>query len=1188
MKDQKLCLLKGKEGKRALDLDAISGAGDTPLLRAIHNCNAELVEVLTSGSIQKGFSNINKSCPCGQTALIKALSFRGADEESKERALRIVRHLIRKGANVNLEDRRGMTPLWAALQCADTMSECIPLLISKKADINVLRSSNDYGPCTLSDSITPIMASVLNRDSKTCELLTGGKSLDINKRCNYAGILNTTVVIEAVRMLGSAQKNSCLSIILEKKGSEVQLNARNANGETAAKIASELSDKKLKFEVLELLVDCQGQDEKPVDLSVENVGHTLCEIVRSKDEKGALRLMEKLADIGKADVNSPDFLPLNVAIYSTLSWSARMMELLMQHGADVNKSPYQDPPLHCCVKQLIKAQSTVQDAESAEKDNYLRLCAEKLAIVAKNPAVDRSARINKQTALDVLLAPHSAVLRRLENCEYGFWKRASTSKDYGEGRVKQYKSDLFSARDEVEKWAQLIEPEPRRREEFLRQASDTLEKLDILLGQLSVWRTLHEALLKYEVNQIAPPSLAGRDWSDLRYKLSHPAEDSDQGLTTINNLRSGKSKAKRLRPEALAWAPQPPQLANLKSKREVLPPVVDPHLRTQGEQLFLKNKAILEYEQIEVSQAGNLRHDDLLEIGIAEEDAVPLLDFLRMKEGGQKETNEGPSGDPPPEQYIAVDAIEAPENASGSCIALPLATDSDSDDDMSDDDISDDDSKVDLMMSRLPENIELTRYAFNWIQKAEKKHITMFIKKIQLLAEGPSAWKRNQRGMGKALKGQLHTPSRYPVRETKLNKSMRILWQERGAILENEATAPRSGKEAILVWYIVKHKEISTKLQDIDRCFQRMNVIISSASMQAAFKGGSTLNTPRHETIPEVLLDPTGNTPLRIFDVMIHELPQLESARKWIPPMRLTASEERIVNTEGLVTILGRSGTGKTVCVAMRMHKDRLRAAKGNSTDFRQVFIARSTALCSQVRDMVKDGGCHAKMNKSVFNRSIQAISGPAEEMSTSAVDADESERSTSVSSIEDLPEPKFVTIDDFADLIESSIADTSMEPQQDGLVQRQHWNRIHRVEWHQFEKDFWPTISKRARKSRNGHNPAVNKLAGRGGTGLEEQSEIVALTAWVQIKSLIKGSVEAAWGGGPTIFSDISKPDSDGTIAETRPCGTPLSRDEYMALDESRCALTPNQRSIAYEYYEIYMQWLCEKGELSAHSLIR
>ena len=146
----------------------------------------------------------------------------------------------------------------------------------------------------------------------------------------------------------------------------------------------------------------------------------------------------------------------------------------------------------------------------------------------------------------------------------------------------------------------------------------------------------------------------------------------------------------------------------------------------------------------------------------------------------------------------------------------------------------------------------------------------------------------------------------------------------------------------------------------------------------------------------------------------------------------------------------------------------------------------------------------------------------------------------------------------------------------------------LHFFGYVKFEKDFWPTISKRARKSRNGHNAAANKLTGRGDTGLEEQSEIVALTAWVQIKSLIKGSVEAAWGGGPTIFSDISKPDSDGTMAESRPCGTPLSRDEYMALDESRCALTPSQRSIAYEYYEIYMQWLCEKGELSATSLIR
>ena len=60
----------------------------------------------------------------------------------------------------------------------------------------------------------------------------------------------------------------------------------------------------------------------------------------------------------------------------------------------------------------------------------------------------------------------------------------------------------------------------------------------------------------------------------------------------------------------------------------------------------------------------------------------------------------------------------------------------------------------------------------------------------------------------------------------------------------------------------------------------------------------------RHTTVPEVLLDPKGNTPLMVYDVMVHELPRLKST--WSPPMKLTAKEKAIVNVEGLVTIIGR------------------------------------------------------------------------------------------------------------------------------------------------------------------------------------------------------------------------------------------------------------------------------------------
>ena len=59
-----------------------------------------------------------------------------------------------------------------------------------------------------------------------------------------------------------------------------------------------------------------------------------------------------------------------------------------------------------------------------------------------------------------------------------------------------------------------------------------------------------------------------------------------------------------------------------------------------------------------------------------------------------------------------------------------------------------------------------------------------------------------------------------------------------------------------------------------------------------------------------ILLDPNGNTPLKI-----HELPSTELEKliieDWKPPFRLTNDERKIVQTPGTVLVLGRSGTGK-------------------------------------------------------------------------------------------------------------------------------------------------------------------------------------------------------------------------------------------------------------------------------------
>jgi hypothetical protein len=58
------------------------------------------------------------------------------------------------------------------------------------------------------------------------------------------------------------------------------------------------------------------------------------------------------------------------------------------------------------------------------------------------------------------------------------------------------------------------------------------------------------------------------------------------------------------------------------------------------------------------------------------------------------------------------------------------------------------------------------------------------------------------------------------------------------------------------------------------------------------------------------MLDPRGNTPLKLYNVGFHDLDKLLD-NVWNPPLHLTEAEREIVETNGTVLVLGRSGTGK-------------------------------------------------------------------------------------------------------------------------------------------------------------------------------------------------------------------------------------------------------------------------------------
>jgi hypothetical protein len=205
-------------------------------------------------------------------------------------------------------------------------------------------------------------------------------------------------------------------------------------------------------------------------------------------------------------------------------------------------------------------------------------------------------------------------------------------------------------------------------------------------------------------------------------------------------------------------------------------------------------------------------------------------------------------------------------------------------------------------------------------------------------------------------------------------------------------------------------------------------------------------------------------------------------------------------------------------------------------------------------------------------------------------------------------PAPQFVTIDDFVGLVEDCVAwPRNRQPE---------WDRATQVRWIEFERDFWPTLSKEAKKGFGGKAAAADKASGlgdkaaaaagskkpksgkasaSGGGGLEsasfgDEGALVALAVWTQIRSLLKGSVEAAWGfsapgtpkpylgADPRLLAAYHDKCADAAKAREvppRPPGTPLSLLEYERLPHGRCPLSGKQRRAAFEYYEMYAAWL-------------
>jgi hypothetical protein len=210
---------------------------------------------------------------------------------------------------------------------------------------------------------------------------------------------------------------------------------------------------------------------------------------------------------------------------------------------------------------------------------------------------------------------------------------------------------------------------------------------------------------------------------------------------------------------------------------------------------------------------------------------------------------------------------------------------------------------------------QVTHHVCKFLRNGDAKFREIFVKKMKQLGRGERSHK-----LQKPLQG-----CESIIYETYLeNKSgWRILWTQEGT--------------GLVIWFVCQHKSVSRYAKLIDDSKNRT----ARQQLPSSFISQVENGVSQQENKMDVKLDPIGNVPLKVYDIQnVDDI----VADNWAPRMHLTREERDVVEAKGTVLLLGRSGTGKTICISNRIEFDRERL--GCKADFSQLFGKPTGAIC--------------------------------------------------------------------------------------------------------------------------------------------------------------------------------------------------------------------------------------------------
>ena len=286
----------------------------------------------------------------------------------------------------------------------------------------------------------------------------------------------------------------------------------------------------------------------------------------------------------------------------------------------------------------------------------------------------------------------------------------------------------------------------------------------------------------------------------------------------------------------------------------------------------------------------------------------------------------------------------------------------------------DDIASVSNPESVVAERLLLTPDAMAWVKKQDDDMRVLFVERLRGLMYGDRTNVRCQLRKGAKTKFNM---------VAKLNKRDRIICAIRN--------------KSLMVWYVCPPRMVKKRLEDVGLSYERVlensravgpdpNEDASSRPTSPTFNNSGsrptspTFNSSSRPTSPlpdvgieesnadvdtdvedfepEMLVDPSSNVPLKIHEVEDCDLDNFKNNKNFVPTVKLTKEEEAIVKKGGTVLLLGRSGTGKTLCVANRMLYDSKMYGSENNE---QLFVARTHRLCKYVSGIFEGEGGKSK-----------------------------------------------------------------------------------------------------------------------------------------------------------------------------------------------------------------------------------